>query len=66
MGKLVGKNFSVRMPSGRWNGLPSFLIVASTFGDQQNLTARMTVPIQLLHQPHRFFLLHAASRSAIH
>jgi len=47
VGKLVGKNFSVRLPSGRWNGLPSFLIVASTFGDQQNLTARMTVPIQL-------------------
>jgi len=28
-------------------GLPSFLIVAGTFGDQQNLTARMTMPIQL-------------------
>jgi hypothetical protein len=28
-------------------GLPPFLIVASTFGDQQNLTARMTMPIQL-------------------
>jgi hypothetical protein len=24
-----------------------FLIVASTFGDQRNLTARMTMPIQL-------------------
>ena len=28
-------------------GLPPFLIVASTFGDQRNLTARMTMPIQL-------------------
>jgi len=28
-------------------GLSPFLIVASTFDDQQNLTARMTMPIQL-------------------
>ena len=47
VGKLVGKNFSVGIPCWALERASSFLTVASTFGDQQNLTARMTVPIQL-------------------